>query len=199
MYTIDGVVAVDHGGFYMSKFVSILVSKNRININLNALVNISSNIFALPFQEKIHFYPQHVTQVTWLLSRDTTWRYWLITILWHIKNLENLLNFISIFLSKYFTSASSLLDSLWVSWYIQYSHTEGVIRGHMRSNHQIGSQVFRYNWPSRVEKISKIEPFPFWKMPRLLISSRSNFRFFRISPNSSFLVIIRSNQRSLMV
>ena len=39
----------------MSKFVSILVSKNRININLNALVNISSNIFALPFQEKIHF------------------------------------------------------------------------------------------------------------------------------------------------
>ena len=55
MYTIDGVVAVDHGGFYMSKFVSILVSKNRININLNALVNISSNIFALPFQEKIHF------------------------------------------------------------------------------------------------------------------------------------------------
>lgn len=40
----------------MSKFVSILVSKNRININLNALVNISSNIFALPFQEKIHFF-----------------------------------------------------------------------------------------------------------------------------------------------
>ena len=39
----------------MSKFVSILVSKNRININLNALVNISSNIFALPFQEKIRF------------------------------------------------------------------------------------------------------------------------------------------------
>ena len=55
MYTIHRVVAVDHWGFYMSKFVSILVSKNRININLNALVNISPNIFALPFQEKIHF------------------------------------------------------------------------------------------------------------------------------------------------
>ena len=65
--TIDRVVASDHGGFYMSKFVSILVSKNRININLNALVNISSNIFALPFQEKkyIFCYPQHVTWVTW--------------------------------------------------------------------------------------------------------------------------------------
>ena len=104
-----------------------------------------------------------MTQVTWLLSRDTTWRYWLITTLWHIKNLENLLNFISIFLSKYFTSVSSLLDSLWVSWYTQYSHAEGVIRGHMRSNHQIGSQVFRYNWPSRVEKFQKSNHFRFEK------------------------------------
>ena len=67
--TIDRVVASDHGGFYMSKFVSILVSKNRININLNALVNISSNIFALPFQEKKYIF---VILNTWLGSHDDT-------------------------------------------------------------------------------------------------------------------------------
>ena len=119
--TIDRVVASDHGGFYMSKFVSILVSKNRININLNALVNISSNIFALPFQEKkyIFCYPQHVTWVTWrychtiipVIIPEGTGK--LQFLLQYIKNFEK---FAQIFLSKYFTSASSLVDSLWISW-----------------------------------------------------------------------------------